>query len=452
MPESAGSNCASGGTRIDIGYDANNNGTLDASEVSSTSYTCNGATGPAGAAGPGVTWVSTIGTTQQAASNTGYMTNNTSQVSITLPASPSVGDIVQVTGVGTGGWKITQNAGQSILTKNLPMNPRNQMLGSWVRAVASSTDGRKIVAATYGGLIYTSADAGTTWVSTTAPTLSWQSVASSADGTKLVAVPSGGQIYTSTDSGATWTPRATTQNWSSVASSSDGTKLVAAIGNGGSGQIYTSTDSGATWTATATALNWFSVASSSDGMKLVAVVYGGQIYTSTDSGTTWTPRATSQNWQSVASSSDGSKLIAVYDPANGTFGVCNIYTSLDSGVTWTLTYSVYGSSCRVASSSDGNTFVAAGNGGEIYTSSNNGTTWGQSGPTERWESVTISSDGTRLIASTYSNQIYTYMLNQQTTTGTNGSLNGNQNDAIELQYIGNNKFNILSSEGAVVAQ
>jgi hypothetical protein len=56
-PESAGSNCSSGGVRIEYGLDANNNGVLDALEINAslTKYVCNGAvgaTGPQGVAGP----------------------------------------------------------------------------------------------------------------------------------------------------------------------------------------------------------------------------------------------------------------------------------------------------------------------------------------------------------------------------------------------------------------
>ncbi|HET6438539.1 MAG TPA: hypothetical protein VFG59_10790, partial [Anaeromyxobacter sp.] len=43
--EPAGTNCASGGQRVDVGIDANDNGTLDAGEVSKTVYLCNGAAG-----------------------------------------------------------------------------------------------------------------------------------------------------------------------------------------------------------------------------------------------------------------------------------------------------------------------------------------------------------------------------------------------------------------------
>jgi hypothetical protein len=42
--EPTGTNCASGGTKIEVGLDANNNGTLDASEINAslTKYVCNG--------------------------------------------------------------------------------------------------------------------------------------------------------------------------------------------------------------------------------------------------------------------------------------------------------------------------------------------------------------------------------------------------------------------------
>jgi subtilisin-like proprotein convertase family protein len=49
--EAAGSNCADGGTRIDSGLDADANGTLDVAEITSTRYVCNGAAGATGATG-----------------------------------------------------------------------------------------------------------------------------------------------------------------------------------------------------------------------------------------------------------------------------------------------------------------------------------------------------------------------------------------------------------------
>ena len=51
--ESAGTNCTTGGVKIEYGLDANNNGTLDVSEINATltRYVCNGATGAQGIQG-----------------------------------------------------------------------------------------------------------------------------------------------------------------------------------------------------------------------------------------------------------------------------------------------------------------------------------------------------------------------------------------------------------------
>jgi len=47
-PEPVGANCAAGGTKIEVGLDADRSGTLDAGEITSTRYTCNGIVGPPG--------------------------------------------------------------------------------------------------------------------------------------------------------------------------------------------------------------------------------------------------------------------------------------------------------------------------------------------------------------------------------------------------------------------
>lgn len=64
--------------------------------------------------GGGLTWVEVTGTTQAAAINTGYVTNNAGLVTITLPTTAAFGSIVKVVGKGAGGWKIAQNAGETI--------------------------------------------------------------------------------------------------------------------------------------------------------------------------------------------------------------------------------------------------------------------------------------------------------------------------------------------------
>ncbi|WP_297868451.1 hypothetical protein [uncultured Flavobacterium sp.] len=52
--EPAGANCATGGTKIEVGIDINENGVLDVNEIniSQTKYVCNGAQGPQGIEGP----------------------------------------------------------------------------------------------------------------------------------------------------------------------------------------------------------------------------------------------------------------------------------------------------------------------------------------------------------------------------------------------------------------
>jgi hypothetical protein len=60
-----------------------------------------------------------------AVSNTGYMADNgATPVTITLPVSSAmtVGDVIQVNGVGSGGWKITRNALQSIIINGISTN------------------------------------------------------------------------------------------------------------------------------------------------------------------------------------------------------------------------------------------------------------------------------------------------------------------------------------------
>lgn len=67
-----------------------------------------------GASGGGITWSAVTGTTQAMAINTGYIANNAALVTLTLPATASVGDVFRVVGLGAGGWRIAQNASQVI--------------------------------------------------------------------------------------------------------------------------------------------------------------------------------------------------------------------------------------------------------------------------------------------------------------------------------------------------
>lgn len=59
-------------------------------------------------------WTEVTGTSQAAAVNSGYIANNGSLVTITLPATAALGSVVRVVGKGTGLWKLLANTGQTI--------------------------------------------------------------------------------------------------------------------------------------------------------------------------------------------------------------------------------------------------------------------------------------------------------------------------------------------------
>ena len=403
--------------------------------------------------GRGFTWQILTSGIAMAQANTGYVVTETrGPTRVTLPESPSAGDVVRVSDAGAAGWIIAQNADQSVLVGSVVSFMPGQ---TWTErgtarnwsSLASSADGSKLVAVVNGGYIYTSSDSGETWQERASlePERDWSSVASSADGSKLVAAENGGRIYTSIDSGAGWTFRDANRNWTSVASSADGTKLVALV-NGG--YIYTSSNSGTNWVPRGSSRQWRAVASSSDGAKLVAVVDGGFIYTSTDSGETWIQRGDSLGWSCVASSSDGTKLVAGMDGGD-------IYTSTDSGVTWQRNRSTYGS-WSIASSADGTKLVTADDGGFIYNSIDSGVSWTDRGNMQGdWSCVTSSADGSKLVAAERGGFIYTSTpratIPSETTPGTLGSLVGGQGTGIELLYVGNNQFLVLSHEGNIFA-
>src|SRR5580765_7290475 len=76
------------------------------------------------AVGGGLTWTVVTGTSQAAAVNNGYIANNAGLVTVTLPATSAVGDTVAVTGINNAtGWKVAQNAGNTIFFGNATTTP-----------------------------------------------------------------------------------------------------------------------------------------------------------------------------------------------------------------------------------------------------------------------------------------------------------------------------------------
>ena len=231
--------------------------------------------------------------------------------------------------------------------------PISASAGYWY-SLASSSDGSKLIAASYGYGLSNFVNGVFTFGYSTGAN-DWRSVASSANGSNLVAAFYGGSLYTSTNAGAKWTPAAGTSgsNWIAVVSSADGTRLAAAVDGG---DIDTSANSGVSWAATsAPKESWVSLACSSDGSKLVAVASSGGLFTSGNWGATWTQQTNnlpaSASWQAVTSSSTGSTLAAAID--NGTTTSGGIY------------YSSQGSSTLTSSTPGTNGYVAGPQGSAV---------------------------------------------------------------------------------------
>ncbi|MBM2815863.1 MAG: hypothetical protein HW421_2625 [Ignavibacteria bacterium] len=199
---------------------------------------------------------------------------------------------------------------------------------------------------------------------------------------------------------------------------------------------YNSYAQGYIWTEQTGAGNrkWYSIASSADGTKLIA---GGSefefIYLSTNSGYSWDPSKVRidsivMGAYFLSSSNDGVKIYSAdggWTPPGG-----YIYSSTNSGLTWTqLTVLGRKRWWGIASSSDGVKLVASTFDtfdGFIYTSSNSGSSWIKQSTIgiKNWRGASSSSDGTKLAAAAYNDYIFTSTNSgntwiQQTTAGIN---------------------------------
>lgn len=63
----------------------------------------------------GFSWTTVTGTSQLMVANNGYIANNGSLVTLTLPATANVGDEIDIIGKGAGGWLVQCGAGQTIV-------------------------------------------------------------------------------------------------------------------------------------------------------------------------------------------------------------------------------------------------------------------------------------------------------------------------------------------------
>jgi hypothetical protein len=227
--------------------------------------------------------------------------------------------------------------------------------------------------------IWRSSNYGASWAqcSPFAGPASWRTVSISLDGQVQTAVINGGSIWTSTNAGVTWLqsisgtpnctlPAPTTAAWQSVSVSSDGSQQTAVVYGGG---IYTSID-GLNWTLqtavtglTSSSPAWYSVSISSNGSVQAAVIPNVGIYLSTNTGVNWAPAAGSfvAGWKCISISGDGTFQTAVTSNAA-------IYVSSNKGSTFTKVLSPTSGYNSVSISSSGMYQTASGVVGNIYTS------------------------------------------------------------------------------------
>jgi hypothetical protein len=288
---------------------------------------------------------------------------------------------------------------------------------SWA-CVASSADGKTLAAGSYDGYLYTSQNAGRTWVSNNLPLLNWDNITISANGSRLTAAAPysfvnggfvNGGIYMSTNYGNTWQLSANS-NWRSMAGSRDGTKLVGSYGDN-IYQVIVSTNSGNNWTIYSQPGRGLGrLACSADGSTFLGSDTGNEIYISKNFGATWslTGAPTTNYWLSLAASADGNTLYAAawYDMQNDR--VC-IFASTNSGTTWYAAGPLKAPWYSIAGSDDGTKLVAGTYPGYLYISTDSGSDWvATRAPSANWSAVASSSDGTQLVAAQYPGGIYTW--------------------------------------------
>ena len=91
-------------------------------------------------------WEEVTGASVNANSNSGYVVNNSLEVVITLPASPAVGDVVRITGAGSGGWQIVSNNQQSLFALSQSIAWTSAWSSAYWQALAVASNGSIIAA------------------------------------------------------------------------------------------------------------------------------------------------------------------------------------------------------------------------------------------------------------------------------------------------------------------
>ena len=251
-------------------------------------------------------------------------------------------------------------------------------------------------------------------------------------------------------------------NYHDVAASMDGTRMYL-VGNGISG-VYASSDSGHTWGQVGL-LSAFcqSVACSADGKIVYAVTITGTVEMSSDSGANWS--AGGGGYTTISCTADGSRIFTgnIACSGNGTnlatFTSSTISISTNAGASFNVNVPVpSGNLSCLAVSSDCTRLVAGVTNGLLYASANLGATWSPVTSTNQaWSGAWMSGDGSKFAATVSTSGgttggVYNYGVNVvPNTVSTNSTISASQGTAVELQFIGNNRWMPVSSTGTIWA-
>jgi photosystem II stability/assembly factor-like uncharacterized protein len=274
--------------------------------------------------------------------------------------------------------------------------------------ICCSSNGQYVYQATIG-TIYSSNNYGVSFTPCNTVSTEWQGISCSGNGAYVIASTWGGEIYNSSNNGSSWTKNNIPQEAScGGAYISSNAQMMFTFYMGG--KINKSTNSGGNWSATQIdgSTNIFypaiSIAASSS-CNIIYVSSGGfsnQSIMSTNSGTSWTTiNVTASAFTGIACSSDGKIVYLVADGGN-------IYKSTNTGSTWTPYTNLGTKRWRsICCSSDGKKVTVCTYGSGIYQSLDGGSSWYLiPNDGSNFNSVCCSSDGSVAFVSVNQGDVY----------------------------------------------
>jgi photosystem II stability/assembly factor-like uncharacterized protein len=278
-------------------------------------------------------------------------------------------------------YSLTRSVASGIETQTNDLNPLVSSGSKAWSSLACSITGQIIYATVYGEYIYKSVDYGSNWIPfTDIPPSNWLSIACSADGESFSACFNGGKYL---NINGTISSTGTSNYVATACNSTFTIYYICFYGNDIYAGVYDGTISGASYSRivlNSANQNWQDIACSEDGLKVYACNVTGNIYPYVGSTTGTSPNyiyswelgtiyATFKTLESITCSSSGQYVFACANPGN-------IYVSSNYG----STFSQYAPSntwkCVKCSSSGKYVFACVQN-GPIYASSNYGVTWMQ---------------------------------------------------------------------------